>query len=804
MKDAELRALVGDSYRDVLASADAIGSIATQCQRAQKILEEVSGLVSAQETGGGDEASTSASGGSNVPQSLEGDRYDDYYELASDVKAIVDSQEAIYSYMDNAQFLSAAVRHLEAVALYKRTAPAVKSKGVFPFLGHAWPGIKGLDIEVYEKAKGWVMGGELLGAWGVADALAACGVLRPVEGVDLLGYYLEGRKHAILGDREGSDAARGVDTSGSSTGSLSGLGIELLAGMWESVGVAMVVFGEEGRDLGSLVDVLGGAHVIDGEAIAARDGSSLLIQLVQSRQISAKASELMPVSNSLLQLENESWLKQMAEDVRRDVFLPMLERVSDCGQLREHVELIEEAERGGSMFGELTWAELSRVATGQVISLWDIMGRNAVVARGKAILLERFDVAVDVSVGLDLEAFRTFDAALGRALTDSIECIRIDTHVFEDVVAEAFGRLIERTMGSLEEVVRLGDGSPSTASSSASSLSRTLGVVQFTSMLETESEPYRRLLYVQHLGADDAETIDSSSVLLPWARETSKRIGLVRKGATQAWASACAASILDNALVSGEGASGGLTEDRTPEVTSMTGVSDAAGSPSTPMYPSEWLTRAMTQFCGALEDTVSSKEDLTRLSMETFKGALVDKLQALYVADASLGRCKTLQRIYDITFISMLSWGERVEANDVTARQMLRDLVTTLDPVEWEEHRNLIEIYARRYTHHVASYLRTSTELAVLGNADGPTAGDTGNLELANGSNARFAYLPAKLPSRTPRPSSAHGSGLGLGSGLGNVPVAAATAGDDAFSIAGLQGLAKAKAAEVSDFFSFL
>ena len=145
-----------------------------------------------------------------------------------------------------------------------------------------------------------------------------------------------------------------------------------------------------------------------------------------------------------------------------------------------------------------------------------------------------------------------------------------------------------------------------------------------------------------------------------------------------------------------------------------------------------------------------------------------------------------------------------MEANDVTARQMLRDLVTTLDPVEWEEHRNLIEIYARRYTHHVASYLRTSTELAVLGNADGPTAGDTGNLELANGSNARFAYLPAKLPSRTPRPSSAHGSGLGLGSGLGNVPVAAATAGDDAFSIAGLQGLAKAKAAEVSDFFSFL
>ena len=137
---------------------------------------------------------------------------------------------------------------------------------------------------------------------------------------------------------------------------------------------------------------------------------------------------------------------------------------------------------------------------------------------------------------------------------------------------------------------------------------------------------------------------------------------------------------------------------------------------------------------------------------------------------------------------------------------MLRDLVTTMDPVEWEEHRASIESNARRYTHHVSSYLRTSTELTVVGKADGTATGDAGNLELANASSARFAYLPAKLPSRTPRPSSAHGSGLGLvpGAGLGDLPVAAAAAEEDAFSIAGLQGLAKAKAAEVSDFFSFL
>lgn len=817
LKDAELRALVGDSYRDVLASADAIGSFAAQCQRVQEILEGVSGLISAQEkrraeedaVGASEGASTSAAAGSNLPDSPKGDRYDDYYELASDVKAIVDSQEAIYSYLDNAQFLSAAVRHLEAVALYRKTAPVVKSKGVFPFLGHAWPGIKGLDIEVYEKAKGRVIGGEVTGAWGVADALAACGVLRPVEGVDLLGYYLEGRKHVILGDVDGSRGAPSVDTSEPTVASVSGLGVDLLAKMWESAGVAMVVFGE-GLYLGSLVDVLGGVHVVDGEAVAAQEGSSLLIHLVQSRQISAdETSELMRVSNSLLQLENEAWLKQMAESVRRDVFLPVLEGVSDCRQLRQHVELIEEAERGGRMFGELTWVELSRVATGQVISLWDIMGRDAVVARGKAILRERFDVALDVSAGLDREAFRAFDGALGRALTDSIECVRIDTHVFEEVVAEAFGGLMERTMASLEEAVSQAGAS----SSSAPSLGRTLGVVQFTSMLETQSEAYRRLLYVQHLGAEDDQTDESSSVLLPWARETSKRVGTVRDGATRAWAAAYAASILDDVCEdsgSGEGTSSHLTRDGTPAVANATAGSDAAGSLATPMYPSEWLTRALTQFCGALEGTVSSKEDLTRLSMETFKGALVDKLQARYAApDASLGRSMTLQHIYDVKFVSMLSWGERGErreANDVTIRQMLRDLVTTMDPVEWEEHRASIESNARRYTHHVSSYLRTSTELTVVGKADGTATGDAGNLELANASSARFAYLPAKLPSRTPRPSSAHGSGLGLGpgAGLGDLPVAAAAAEEDAFSIAGLQGLAKAKAAEVSDFFSFL
>ena len=812
MKDAELRSLVGDSYRDVLASADAIGSIAAQCQKVRETLEGVVRLVSAQEKGDAGEAADGVPSSVSSGASLK----DDYFELASDVKAILDSQEAIYSYIDNAQFLSAAVRYQEAVALYKKTAPVVKSKGVFPFLAHAWPGIKALDIEIYEKAKGRVVGGEIAGAAAVADALAACGVLRPVEGVDLLGYYLEGRKKAIL-ERMGESSLGGTMDA-----SVSGQGIELLAGMWETVGVAMAVFGE-GQDLCGL-DVFGDGdrgpaqdvYGIGREADVVRDGSSLLIHLINSRQVSDHAHESsMRVSNSLLHLENEAWLKQMAEEVRRDVFVPLLEGVSGCRELREHVQQIEEAERGGRTFGELTWVELSRVATGQVISLWNMMGREAVLARGKAILRGRFDVAVDVGAGLDHDAFRAFDASLGEALAESIECVRIDGPVFEDVVASAFGGLMERTMGLLEEAVNRGAGdvtSSGFSASSGSSLRAVMGVVQFISMLQTRSEAYRRLLRVQYLGAREDEPKESTSVLLPWARETSKRVGAVREGATRAWATACAAAILGNVKEDEDagldslqvGTSRPSMQHGTAQVASTTDPDDSVEPLSTPMYPSEWLTRALTQFCGALEDTVSSQEDLTCLSMETFKGALVGTLQALYAEKgARVSKARALQRIYDTTFVTMLSWGKKGDADDVTTKQMLRELVTAMDPVEWEEHRTSIEVNARRYTHHVASYLRTSTELTAIGKTDGTTAGDAGNMQLANASNIRFAYLPAKLPSRAPRPSSAYVGGLGLGSGTGDVPVVAAAA-DDAFSIAGLQGLAKAKAAEVSDFFSFL
>jgi hypothetical protein len=785
LKDGELRSLVGDSYRDVLASADAIGSIAAQCQKVREILEGVVGLVSQ-----GVEVGRMGSEEENVVSSSpRPSKANGLYALALDVKTIVDSQEAIYSYIDDKQFLSAAVRYLEAVALYRKTAPVVKSREVFPFLGHVWPGIKGLDLDIYEKAKGSVVHSCGLGSGEaelVADALATCGVLRPVEGVDLLGYYLDGRRKWILGG--------GLEMgAGDGEVSVSDRVVGRLAAMWETVGVALEVFGE-GQD----IDV----DVGDARANLGSMNTSMLIKTVQARQISKPSYESsLRVSHSLLQLENETWLKQVAEDVRHDVLVPLLETVKGCGALREHVRQIEEAERGGQMFGELTWMELSRIATGQVVSLWDMMGREAVVARGKEILRARFDVSIDARFGgeeVDVEAYEAFDAALGLAVVEATECVGMDGPVFEDVVATEFGGLIDRTMEALEVLVNRTNDARDELSSC-----QLLGVIRFTSALQTQSDAYRRLLYVQYLDAgSDALKEASSPVMLPWARETSQRVGAVRMAATRAWAAARAALILNDVKEVRE-----VKEVKVQNVASSGSTLDVTRTPeSTPMYPSEWLTRALTQFCASLEETIASQEDLTRQSMETFKGALVKTLRALYTDNGvSIAKSRTLQRIYDSTFVNVLFWEEKGGAEDLITKELLQDLVATIDPVEWEEHRAAIDNNVERYMHHVAGYLRTRTDLVAPSKTTDTNAVDTGNMELAI-CNERFAYLPAKLPSKTPRPPSTSRSGPGSGlkaEGM-DIPVPR-LAQEPEFSIAGLQGLAKAKAAEVSDLLgSFL
>ena len=793
-KDEDLRSLVGGSYRDVLASADAIGSLAAQCQRVRGVLEGVVDEIEMEGVEG--RRGTSPSASPSAPSSSSpSSSSSSLYGLASDVKTIVDAQEAVYGYVDRKEFLSAAWRYLEAVWLYRRVV-----------------GWQGLD-EAGAREEGCLL---LRTTQAVVDALAACGVLRPVEGVDLLGYYLEGRKAWVLaaGGVGGGDVASRV--------------VGVMGSMWEAVGVAMEVFGE------------GGGGVVVGSSPSS-SSSSMLVEAVRARQVHAEAASgqdghgnhndgdddrgdgastaifdisafeaSMRVSSSLLQLENEAWLTEMAEVVRREVVVPLLETVDGCGSLRGHVERVEAVERGEGgrassgegMYGELTWLELSRVATGRVVSLWEMMGKEAVVSRGKAILRHALSVDVDGIVerigsgsgsGTDdvgaCEAYAAFDRALGAALAEAVECVRMDGSVFEDVVAAEFGGLMERVTRRLEarlEELEGGDlGSHREDGHSIHWTTTMLAIVRFTSLLQTRSEAYQRLLYVQHLG--DAATETRDRVLLPWARETSMRVGAVRAAATRAWATACAASILGAENVE----QAEQVEKTTPSFSTIT-----------PMYPSEWVTRALTRFCGALEETVSSQEDLIRQSMETFKGALVRKLRDVY-SDASVtDKSRTLQRIYDATFAKVLFWEERGDANDLATNELLRVLVTSMDPVEWEEHRAAIDANVRRYTHHVASYLRTSTEIPAVGKT--VDTADAGNMELAARS-VRFSYLPAKLPSRPPRPTTASASSAGdLGLGIGDVTLPTSAAQEPEF-FSGLQGLARVKAAEVSDLLgSFL
>ena len=89
-----MRQVVGDSYRDLISSADAIESIAEQCEQVSKTLEDLVGLIRNQKV------LNTASGDVGVSRGHD----EEVFSMASCVKFIVDSQEAIYGHVDREEY----------------------------------------------------------------------------------------------------------------------------------------------------------------------------------------------------------------------------------------------------------------------------------------------------------------------------------------------------------------------------------------------------------------------------------------------------------------------------------------------------------------------------------------------------------------------------------------------------------------------------------------------------------------------------------------------------------------------------
>ncbi|KAL6782517.1 COG1 [Auxenochlorella protothecoides x Auxenochlorella symbiontica] len=196
-KREQLRQLIGGSYRELLATSDAVIDI-------HESAKQVVGLVSRIQSQM--QAVAEAVGKSNADNRLASptskSSTERLYDVGIRVKFLLDTPEHVWGCLDACDFLGAACRFLAASdahrALTGRGKHGVAAQ--FPLLQHQWPLVRKFRGEVQGRAGEWLRDGAGAGdvlARDVAATLAALALLKPVDGQELLRVLLAARRGAV-------------------------------------------------------------------------------------------------------------------------------------------------------------------------------------------------------------------------------------------------------------------------------------------------------------------------------------------------------------------------------------------------------------------------------------------------------------------------------------------------------------------------------------------------------------------------------------------------------------------------------
>ncbi|RMZ57721.1 hypothetical protein APUTEX25_002111, partial [Auxenochlorella protothecoides] len=178
-KREQLRQLIGGSYRELLATSDAVIDI-------HESAKQVVGLVSRIQSQM--QAVAEAVGKSNADNRLASptskSSTERLYDVGIRVKFLLDTPEHVWGCLDACDFLGAACRFLAASdahrALTGRGKHGVAAQ--FPLLQHQWPLVRKFRGEVQGRAGEWLRDGAGAGdvpARDIAATLAALALLKP-------------------------------------------------------------------------------------------------------------------------------------------------------------------------------------------------------------------------------------------------------------------------------------------------------------------------------------------------------------------------------------------------------------------------------------------------------------------------------------------------------------------------------------------------------------------------------------------------------------------------------------------------
>ena len=781
-KEKKLREVVGDSYRDLISSADAIGSIAEQCQTVSEKLEALLGMISHSselsniEDDDLDRGYLAGSSPREVERRLTKVLDDEIFHVSRSVKFIVDSQEAIYGHIDRNEFYLAALRHLKAVSLHKELEKSQEKKQYmkqFPFLEHLWPSIRKLDGEIWNKGQLWISKENKIDLDGVISVLGCFALLRPTDGMDLLKYLLSSRRDNIVNRIESIS----MDERLNDLSEISSLVGQSIMELWYTVSLVLNIFSDSGsKPLQNLL-----RESLRDADLSGSDTKYNRSYISRINDIASKLDD--SISNSLLQLETEDWLSKTSYDLKT-VLNPIVSHIGACRDLKQIESDVREMLDGMLCAihteGELKDLSVSRIsqhATGKIIDVWEWTCQDPITNRAKTLIKKKLDL-IDDLVGKEMipdiisqstrdpitlenplepsvpeysnknwwmhlseTYFKQLDSILKDVLGDSLECLGIedsksrssDGHIdFKNFVTSEFASSISSMVAKLTEA---------TLSSSKKEVKAgiCLTIVQFSSLLLGACMPFTQFLHFQEI-ARQKELVPpekfSELQMHPWARETLKKVSDLRQTANKAWASWVSTAIWEK-----------MCSETNIQKTKT--VSDENASVCVPTSPSYWLIGAFTYFCESIDQAGGSDmgEDLVKQAMNLFKATMLATLidSKLYSsADSSFDKNWSLQRIYDIRFAHGVFLEET--SMDQSAKLTLKELISNIDPVEWDEYDITIKRNIANFLANAGIFLHMSTHGTSL-SSNSDTEMDS-VLPLAT-SSARFTYLPAKLPSRS-------------------------------------------------------
>eukprot|EP00889_Picochlorum_renovo_P007087 jgi/Picre1/34117/NNA_001592.t1 len=609
----------------------------------------------------------------------------------------------------------------------------------FPFLEHLWPSVRRLDGEIWNRGQEWLTQQENIDVDSGASVLACLALLRPLDSNDVLKYLVTSRRNCIL--------AKG--RQGEAVSDLVGVMFE---SMWNTVCLIMEVFGDSGqkpmvRLLETLVD-----EEVDGK-------SSSSTQTLSSRARDAM-SKLEGFTKGALQLETEDWLRKTSHDVQQ-ILEPLFSATTSCRELKhieEHVQdrlsrwrccakkIISTRFRDVSDIVEKMTAEALSQSKNEAVTVDPIGQYTASTVYKDLNTVSSGAAEREWWIQVASEFFDEINGALEKTLAESIECLSIGNKKyasnsdeefvsFEDFISQEFASAM-KSMVSLMEATRLN-------ATRDTVIGLSLVFVQLASKILYSCEPFQKLLHFQEV-ARDGDNYDSS-VLHPWARETLKRIQDLRTASNETWSKWFNGEIARQIRQSG-------SYDILPS-SSSAAQDDASGSTTVPSFPSSWLMGALTCFCEELEKAGGSalQEDLVKQAMGSFKSTMLATALEMEEEDPSTSRDGVLQRIYDIRFICSL-FGDDAAVR-ATAKSVLDSLGARIDPIDWSGCSSAIDENVAVFFSSAASFLRISN----AHDSSGVSRDNDGNGIMAlSTTTSRFAYLPAKLPSR-PNKMSAYG-----------------------------------------------